>query len=156
MGARNDVSVDRLATLRLFDCCTRDELEEIRGISRAVAVEAGRDVCRQGEYEREFFVVNAGQFAVERDDELIAKLGAGEWFGEIALNSGCMRTATVTSITRSSLLVFNTRGYWSLRAICPDVADDIDAAMQDRIDVLHARFDASLPDRRPQGWRPRA
>ena len=67
MGARNDVSVDRLATLRLFDCCTRDELEEIRGISRAVAVEAGRDVCRQGEYEREFFVVNAGQFAVERE-----------------------------------------------------------------------------------------
>ncbi|MBK9517158.1 MAG: cyclic nucleotide-binding domain-containing protein [Anaeromyxobacter sp.] len=63
---------------------------------------AGEVVLREGEGGASFFVVATGHFVVSRTDETgaavpLARLGEGEFFGEMALLSGAPRSATVTA-----------------------------------------------------------
>jgi CRP-like cAMP-binding protein len=67
-------------------------------------VTPGDVVIRQGDVGDRFYVIEAGRFVVEVDDELRAELGAGDFFGEIALLREVPRTATVTARETGSLL----------------------------------------------------
>jgi CRP-like cAMP-binding protein len=138
VSGRKSTVVDQLAAFELFDRCSRRELATIAGLYTELGLAADRAVCKQGEFGRQFFVVRDGTFEVDRDGETIAVLKAGDWFGEIALTLRCARIATVTSSTPASLLVFSPREFVSLRGACREVADAIDAAMEDRLDVLRA------------------
>ncbi len=63
---------------------------------------AGETVLREGETGTSLYVVASGRFAVSKRDPggapaLLAHLGEGEFFGEMALLSGAPRAATVTA-----------------------------------------------------------
>jgi CRP-like cAMP-binding protein len=65
-------------------------------------VPEGDGVIREGEGGNSFYVVASGRFAVSRRDEsgrslVLARLGEGDFFGEMALLSGAARSATVTA-----------------------------------------------------------
>jgi len=71
----------------------------------------GDAVLREGESGNSFFVVASGRFAVTKRDErgeavLLANLGEGDFFGEMALLSGAPRAATVTAQAPSEVLEF--------------------------------------------------
>jgi ATP-binding cassette, subfamily B, bacterial len=146
MAVHTSIPLKRLAAIELFDQCSRRELALIDGLLTVIALPAGRTACTQGEVGRQFFVVRAGSFEVSRESDRIATLDDGDWFGEIALNCHVTRTATVTSTTPATVLVFSTREYVALRAACEHVAMGIDAAMQDRLDWLRATCAPSSPE----------
>ncbi|MGE5270796.1 MAG: ATP-binding cassette domain-containing protein [Thiohalocapsa sp.] len=52
-------------------------------------------VIREGDIGTELFLVSEGQVKVERGGNEVARLGPGEFFGELALMSGERRNATV-------------------------------------------------------------
>ena len=53
-----------------------------------------------------------GRAAVVRDGRLVALLGRGDWFGELAfLRADRRRTATVRTVTSATVLVFGRVGY---------------------------------------------
>lgn len=71
----------------------------------------GDAVLREGESGKSFFVVASGRFSVTKRDEkgetiLLARLGEGDFFGEMALLSGAPRSATVTADVASEVLEF--------------------------------------------------
>jgi putative ABC transport system ATP-binding protein len=55
----------------------------------------GEPVVREGDIGHELFLVSDGEVRVERAGREIARLGPGEFFGELALMSGDPRNATV-------------------------------------------------------------
>jgi cyclic nucleotide-binding protein/MFS transporter len=65
---------------------------------------AGDDVIRQGEAGETFYVVESGRLATLVDGQVVAELGTGDSFGEIALIRATDRTATVRAVDDSSLV----------------------------------------------------
>ncbi len=57
----------------------------------------GEIIVREGDVGHELFLVSEGEVKVERSGGEVARLGPGEFFGELALMSGERRNATVTA-----------------------------------------------------------
>jgi MFS family permease len=69
-----------------------------RGL-KPVHVPAGQAVFRQGDPADRFYIIEIGQADVVGDGHLVATLGPGEGFGEIALLRRVPRTAMVRAVT---------------------------------------------------------
>jgi predicted MFS family arabinose efflux permease len=65
--------------------------------------EAGDVIFAQGDPGEDFYLIDSGRLSVAVDGEVVAELGPGESFGEIALIRDVPRTATVTALTDVSL-----------------------------------------------------
>jgi len=70
-------------------------------------VPAGEVVVRQGQENGNFYLVYEGRFEVRKDNQPIAQLGAGEFFGEISLLEQCPATADVLANEPSKCLRFS-------------------------------------------------
>jgi CRP-like cAMP-binding protein len=64
-----------------------------------VTVPAGDVVFRQGDVGDRYYVIESGEADVVGDGRVVASLGHGEGFGEIALLRRTRRTATVVAKT---------------------------------------------------------
>jgi CRP/FNR family transcriptional regulator, cyclic AMP receptor protein len=73
-------------------------------------VKAGESVFREGDMGNSFYVLIAGDVVVEkiRDDKAVelARLGAGECFGEMALVGNDVRSATVRALSDAVTMRF--------------------------------------------------
>ncbi|MBZ4422980.1 cyclic nucleotide-binding domain-containing protein [Myxococcus sp. RHSTA-1-4] len=72
-------------------------------------LQAGEVVVKEGDPGRSMFVVLEGRVAVARKSEggepkVVGQLGAGEFFGELALLTGTARTATVVAVEDAVVL----------------------------------------------------
>lgn len=86
-----------LAACRLFGGVSGDDLTAIA--ERAVEVEFPPDhvIARKGEIGTGFYVVVDGAVRVIRDGAEIARLGPGEFFGELSVLDGQPRNAQVVA-----------------------------------------------------------
>jgi putative ABC transport system ATP-binding protein len=57
----------------------------------------GETIIQEGDVGEELFLISDGEVQIERKGREVARLGAGEFFGELALMSGKPRNATVTA-----------------------------------------------------------
>ena len=65
------------------------EMELFAGVGQRIELDAGRAVFRRGEFGRSLFVIESGRILLEFAGDLPDKLvGAGEYFGELALFVG--------------------------------------------------------------------
>ncbi|MHA7631954.1 cyclic nucleotide-binding domain-containing protein [Corallococcus sp. M7] len=76
---------------------------------------AGQVVVREGDPGHSMFVVLEGRVAVLRGGETggnteVGRLGAGEFFGELALLTGTQRTATIVTVEDAVLLELTQAG----------------------------------------------
>jgi serine phosphatase RsbU (regulator of sigma subunit) len=90
-------------------------------------VPAGTVICREGEIEHEFYIIHAGHVMISKrlndgDERILATMGAGEFFGEMALVEHKPRTATVTAQDNTELLVITEETFEKVVARSPIVA----------------------------------
>src|SRR4029077_5977106 len=92
-----DRRVELLAKAGLFADVDADGMDRIA--ARAVEVDFPADhvIARQGEIGTGFFVVVAGGARVIRDGEVLARIGPGEFFGELSVLDGRPRVAQVVA-----------------------------------------------------------
>jgi len=76
-----------------------DELGDLLEHGEWVSISPGEVVIEQGAVGDAFYGIRSGQVDVERDGETVGTLGAGRFFGEIALLLDVPRTATVRART---------------------------------------------------------
>ena len=122
-----------LKELSLFSGLGRRERKRIAPMVEEVEVRDGREIVRQGDVAHELFVIEAGTAAVTRDDEHVAELGPGDFFGEIALfEDDRRRTSTVTATSPMRLAVLNGRDVRVLDRELPAVSQQLRAAVEER------------------------
>jgi len=105
MRLHKDQKVEMLRQVPLFTGCSKKELRSIASIADEIDLRVGTVLTRQGGRGREFFVLLEGTVDVVRDGVRISTLGAGDFFGEMALISRKPRTATITATTPIRTLV---------------------------------------------------
>jgi CRP/FNR family transcriptional regulator, cyclic AMP receptor protein len=86
-----------LKRVPLFAGLDDRELEQIAGTMRERRFSAGDKVTEEGAGGAGFFVVEDGNAEVTVEGEPRGSIGAGDYFGEIALLTGSDRTATITA-----------------------------------------------------------
>ena len=82
-------------------------LTQLAGRLEALEVETGTEVIRQGEPGDRFYLVDRGSLEARVDGEVRRRLGAGDFFGEIALLRDTPRTATVVALEDARLLALD-------------------------------------------------
>jgi len=71
----------------------------------------GERIVKQGEEGSSFFVVASGQVEVVENRRVRGRLGAGEYFGEVALLADVPRTATVRAATPTRVLELDRKAF---------------------------------------------
>lgn len=102
MGTKEVVT--QLGMVPLFSECSQRDLQTIARVVKDVEHRKGTVIAREGEPGVGLFVIVDGTADVSIGGQRKAKLGPGEFFGEIALLDGGPRTATVTAATDIKLL----------------------------------------------------
>jgi len=96
-----DADIGLLQQVPMFRTLPLPSIEQLARGLEAVAVPAGQAVFMQGDVGDRYYVIQSGEADVVGDGSIVATLGPGEGFGEIALLRNTRRTATV--IARSAL-----------------------------------------------------
>ena len=109
--ARTDPFVDTLATVPLFSACSKKELQMVAKSADHVTVPSGKVVVSEGAAGSEFFVILEGRARVERHGREVATLGAGSFFGDLALLDRAPRNASVIADSELELAKLGQRAF---------------------------------------------
>lgn len=124
--------IEPLRAVGLFEECSDHQLAEIDGLMTEVTVPAGTTVVHEGYRGLEFFIIRDGTATVTRGGQPVARLGAGEFFGEFALLERVPRTASVTAVTDMQVWVLNRREFFALLDSVPSVDGRVRRSAYDR------------------------
>ncbi len=105
---------DILARMTLFRALNDREILRLLQVVEVVAFKDEDVVIREGDKGEELFIVLTGSVKVRRGDTLLATLGPGDHFGEMALIRSQPRSATVTSDLDSELMVIRRPDFFEI------------------------------------------
>ena len=130
-----------LATVPLFAGLTPAQLEEVAREGWQRGAVAGEIIVRRWDGSREFFVLLQGTAEVWAGDQFLARLGPGDFFGELAAlewgaSFGYARLASVTVTSQTQLLVLPGTTLNRLVREAPSLGDQIRQAVQERLPRL--------------------
>ena len=103
-----------LGRLPLLDGASDAVVRDLASLMTSTQVRAGEVLVRQGAHNRQFLLIEEGNITVERDGVHVARLGRGEFVGEISLLGDGIATATVTAKTDLVLYVSSEREFYEL------------------------------------------
>ena len=130
---RRNQKIELLRRVPLFGHCSKRELQEVAQLADEIDLREGKEMTRQGQRGREFFVLLEGSADVSKDGRRINTLGPGDFFGEIALVSDVPRTATVTATSPVRALVVTDRSFKRLLEDVPQMQTKVLKALADRL-----------------------
>jgi CRP-like cAMP-binding protein len=96
---------ERLVGIPLFDALSQEDRVAAARHFHVAEVEAGHRLCDRGKLAYEFFVIATGEAEVLLEDEVLARLGPGDFFGEVGLLQTELRTTSVVAATPMQVVV---------------------------------------------------
>jgi CRP/FNR family transcriptional regulator, cyclic AMP receptor protein len=127
-----------LASLPLFASLDKSELRAIARVSDEIDLPAGKKLIGQGESSYEFFVLEDGGAAVSIDGREVARLGPGDFFGEMGVLGSTMRNATVATTSPATAVVMTGRDLRLLEREMPRLHERLCKAVADRTRAVTA------------------
>jgi CRP-like cAMP-binding protein len=105
---------EELQRVPLFRALAPVDLDLLAAALRSIEVPRGTILFRQGDLADKFYIVVRGGVGVVRDGRPIARIGAGEFFGETALLFTEERTATIAATEDSELWTLDRADFTNL------------------------------------------
>jgi len=122
-----------MRSVPLFARCSRRELADVVALSYEQEFGVGDTIVEQGDAGDAFYAVLEGEAKVTRGGRTLRRLGAGDFFGEIALVARSPRTASVTATSPGRVLVVNARPFRALLGRSPAVQQKVLEALAERL-----------------------
>jgi len=121
-----------VARVPLFSGLNAAEIADVMRLLRAQQIEAGEVLARRGEPAHSMYFVAAGEVEIALKDQRV-RLGSGHFFGEIAALRRARRSATITAVVRTSLLVLDAQDLHALMEREPRIAARIHEVARGRL-----------------------
>ncbi len=121
-----------VARVPIFAGLTAAEIADIAGLLSAQSVEPGGIIVRRGSPARAMYFIAAGEVEIALPKESV-RLGVGHFFGEIAVLRRARRSATVTAMVRTNLLVLDSADLHALMERDSRFAERIRAVARSRV-----------------------
>ncbi|EGZ12553.1 cyclic AMP-dependent protein kinase-like protein regulatory subunit [Phytophthora sojae] len=100
--------LDFLGQVPIFSTLSSYEKMTVADALRVQFVESGDTILTEGSRGDDFYIIADGEVKCTRGgEEVSARLGAGDFFGELALIHDDVRQATVTAMRKTKLLVLD-------------------------------------------------
>jgi NADH:quinone reductase (non-electrogenic) len=136
----------KVASAWSLDLILPPELVELRfSGSQGIAqehYEPGQDVFRQGELGDRLYIILSGEAEVRRatpeGESVLARLGPGQTFGEMALVNMATRNATVRCLAPMDVLSLPKKDFAVLAANIPDLRKSFERLAAERAEKQHA------------------
>jgi voltage-gated potassium channel len=133
-----------IARVPLFAELDAGEIADIMELLRAQVAQAGEVIVRAGEPAHSMYFIAAGQVEIAlKGKKEPLRLGAGQFFGEVAVLRRARRSATVTALTRTNLLVLAAQDLHALMQRDARIAARIKDVVEKRVgrEVIGAKGD---------------
>jgi CRP-like cAMP-binding protein len=129
---------DELVRIPLFESLTREQLEAVASLLEQREEPVGAALVGEGAPGYSLFVLQRGEATVTSGGNALAKLGPGDFFGEIALLADRAHTASVTATTPVELLVMHGSDFRVFERDWPDASALMRRTMAERLE--HSRL----------------
>jgi CRP/FNR family transcriptional regulator, cyclic AMP receptor protein len=133
MRRRADSKIELLKKVPLFGGLSKRGLAEIAKIADEIDLPAGKELIREGDPGRQFFILLEGEAEVRKKGRRVNTMGAGDFFGEISLVTERPTTAAVTLTEPTSALVISRPAFRRLLLAEPGVQLQVLEALADRV-----------------------
>jgi CRP-like cAMP-binding protein len=125
--------IELIKRVPLFSKLSKTKLNEVASIADEIDLPKGKDLTREGERGREFFVLIEGEAEVRKGGRRVNTLGPGDFLGEISLITKVPRTATVTTSEPTRVLVITDRAFGQLLRQSPEISQGVLEAVGERL-----------------------
>jgi small-conductance mechanosensitive channel/CRP-like cAMP-binding protein len=145
--------VDWLRRIDLFDSLSLEEARQLASGLHAIPFAPGEVVTRQGAEAHWLYIILSGKASVrvqhEDMEREVAQLSAGQYFGEMGLLTGEVRTATVVALEEVECYRLGKDVFKELVQARPEIAEDVAAELaRRRVGLTAARDNLSSEARR--------
>jgi len=132
--------VFHLRRLTMFERLTVAQLIQLAAVVQEETHAPETVVVREGDYDACMYLIVDGTVRIEKGDTVLGELGPRHFFGEMALFEGGVRSATVTTTSRTKLLRLGRQELLGLMQDIPGIAINVCEALSQRVRHLSARL----------------
>ena len=125
----------RLKSIPIFAGLDKRELLRVAECAEEVRVAAGEQVLEEGRFAFEFFAIADGAVDVLRDGDLVASLGPGEVFGELAALSHGRRNASVVATAPTTVVFIRAQDFRHFAEEMPELGARIRRVVAERAEA---------------------
>jgi len=135
--ADSDQLLKQLSKVEIVRSLPPEEMEGVLTCVEPVTVPAGEVLFRQGDPGNALYLINDGEIQIftgpDHEKNIIATLGPGQSFGEIALLNSDLRTATAVALNTTMMLKIAKEQFDALLEISPGLRKSIEQLNSKRI-----------------------
>jgi len=140
-----------LRRVPIFNELDNQSLSELCYFSKLAKAKQGTVIAHEGKMERSMYIISNGSArvytTVNGKDITVAYLQAGDYFGEYALFSGDVRSASVSALTELHMIVLEGESFYSFFDYNVDAESKINQNSEHRQRQLEELRDSQLDHR---------
>ena len=130
---------DVLGAIPLFSTLPKRHVRSLAKLAKVVDYAPNETIVRAGEKGDSFYLVLEGKARVTKGSRV---LGAGDFFGEMALLDGGERSTTITAVNSVRVMVLPRRGFVKAIGKDPQIALAIMTSLAERVRRLEGSVSA--------------
>jgi CRP-like cAMP-binding protein len=123
----------QLKKVSILGALSQGQLRTLANWASVLAFEEGETVVKRGDTGNGLYLILDGSAEVRRGSRSLARLGAGQFFGEMSLFDNQPRSADVVTLSPSKIAVLQKWEFWGFAAGQPGVVLSILEEMSRRL-----------------------